>query len=173
MTAISHIYIYATATLLMHLNRCNFRPTGPFGTTLRAGCVIHGAVGPIPHLSGIWGGQWWLIWAICWLFNAPHQIFGTTRAPRWTSRSQVRLGFSGAPRWKQVRPGQLGRAPASQGAPRPARARFEFPRRALAYQGRTLVHPGAPRGHRCALGFQVRLDGKQVHPGQLGRAPAS
>jgi hypothetical protein len=37
------------ATLLMHLNCCNFRPTGPFGITLRAGCVIHGAVGPIPH----------------------------------------------------------------------------------------------------------------------------
>ena len=31
--------------LLMHLNCCNFRPTGPFGITLRAGCVIHGAVG--------------------------------------------------------------------------------------------------------------------------------
>jgi hypothetical protein len=35
--------------LLMHLNCCNFRPTGPFGISLRAGCVIHGAVGLIPH----------------------------------------------------------------------------------------------------------------------------
>ena len=61
--------------LLMHLNCCNFRPTGPFGISLRAGCVIHGALGLIPHLSGIWEGRWWLIWAICWLFNAPHKIF--------------------------------------------------------------------------------------------------
>jgi hypothetical protein len=37
------------ATLLMHLKRCNFRPTGPFGITLRAGCAIHRAVGLIPH----------------------------------------------------------------------------------------------------------------------------
>ena len=28
------------AALLMHLNCCNFRPTGPFGITLRAGCAI-------------------------------------------------------------------------------------------------------------------------------------
>jgi hypothetical protein len=61
--------------LLMPSKRCNFRPTGPFGITLRAGCVIHGAVGLIPHLSGIWGGRWWLIWAIFWLFNVPHKIF--------------------------------------------------------------------------------------------------
>jgi hypothetical protein len=28
--------------LLMHLNCCNFRPTGPFGINLCAECVIHG-----------------------------------------------------------------------------------------------------------------------------------
>jgi hypothetical protein len=33
--------------------------------------------------------------------------------------------------------------------------------------------PGAPRGHRCALGLQVRHDGNRSEPGQLGRAPAS
>jgi hypothetical protein len=37
------------ATLLMHLKRCNFRPTGPFGITLRVGCAIHRAVGLMPH----------------------------------------------------------------------------------------------------------------------------
>ena len=37
------------ATLLMHLNCCNFRPTGPFGISLRAGCVMDGAVGLMPH----------------------------------------------------------------------------------------------------------------------------
>jgi hypothetical protein len=30
--------------LLMHLNCCHFRPTGPVGISLCAGCVIHGAV---------------------------------------------------------------------------------------------------------------------------------
>jgi hypothetical protein len=35
--------------LLMHLKRCNFRPTGPFGITLRAGCAMDGAVCLIPH----------------------------------------------------------------------------------------------------------------------------
>jgi hypothetical protein len=30
------------ATLPMHSKCCNFRPTGPFGPTLRAGCVIYG-----------------------------------------------------------------------------------------------------------------------------------
>ena len=130
--------------LLMHLNCCNFRPTGPFGISLRAGCVMDGAVGPIPHLSGIWGGQWWLIWAICWLFNAPHQIFGTTRAPRWTSRSQVRLGFSGAPRWKQVRPGQLGRVLNFQGAPWHIKG-------APWYTQVHLAVTGAPWVFRCAL----------------------
>jgi hypothetical protein len=37
------------ATLLMHLKRCNFRPTGPFGITLRDGCAMDGAFGLIPH----------------------------------------------------------------------------------------------------------------------------
>ena len=37
------------ATLLMHLNCCNFRPTGPFGITLRAGWVMDGAAGLSPH----------------------------------------------------------------------------------------------------------------------------
>jgi hypothetical protein len=27
----------------------NFRPAGPFGITLRAGCVMDGALGAIPH----------------------------------------------------------------------------------------------------------------------------
>jgi hypothetical protein len=35
--------------LLLPLKCYNFRPTGPFGTTLRAGCDMNGAVGPIPH----------------------------------------------------------------------------------------------------------------------------
>jgi hypothetical protein len=34
------------ATLLMHFKCCNFRPTGPFGITLRAGWVMDGAT---PH----------------------------------------------------------------------------------------------------------------------------
>ena len=38
------------ATLLMHLKRCNFRPTGPFGITLRAGCAIHRAGRPYAAL---------------------------------------------------------------------------------------------------------------------------
>jgi hypothetical protein len=39
------------ATLLMHLKRCNFRPTGPFGITLfvLGAPWMDGAVGPIPH----------------------------------------------------------------------------------------------------------------------------
>jgi hypothetical protein len=37
------------ATLLMHLKCCNFRPLGPFGITLRAGWVMDGAAGFIPH----------------------------------------------------------------------------------------------------------------------------
>jgi hypothetical protein len=37
------------ATLLMHLKCCNFQPTGPFGTILRAGCVMDGTVGVIPR----------------------------------------------------------------------------------------------------------------------------
>jgi hypothetical protein len=56
------------STLLMHLNCCNFRPTGPFGITLRAGCVIHGAVGPMPHCHWpsrtIYGTSWRV--ASCW-----------------------------------------------------------------------------------------------------------
>ena len=39
----------ACHALLMHLKRCNFRPTGPFGITLRAGCAIHRAVGLMSH----------------------------------------------------------------------------------------------------------------------------
>jgi hypothetical protein len=35
--------------LLMHLKCCNFRPAGPFGITLRAGCVMDGALDAIPH----------------------------------------------------------------------------------------------------------------------------
>jgi hypothetical protein len=38
-------------TLLMHLKCCNFRPTGPFNITLRAGCVMDGAVGAIPDCN--------------------------------------------------------------------------------------------------------------------------
>jgi hypothetical protein len=48
------------------------------GMLLLCGCVIHGDAGLIPHLPGIWiiwGGRWWLIWAICWLFDVPHKIF--------------------------------------------------------------------------------------------------
>jgi len=56
------------ATFLMHLNCCNFRPAGPFGTTLCAGCVIHGAVGLIPHCHWpsrtIYGTSWRV--ASCW-----------------------------------------------------------------------------------------------------------
>jgi hypothetical protein len=37
------IWAYALANLLMHLQCCNFRPPGPFGITLRAGCAIHRA----------------------------------------------------------------------------------------------------------------------------------
>jgi hypothetical protein len=36
---------------------CNFRLTGPFGITLRAGCAMDGAVGLIPHLSGFFWGD--------------------------------------------------------------------------------------------------------------------
>ena len=50
------------ATLLMHLKRCNFRPTGPFGISLRAGCVMDGAVGLMPHCHWpsrtIYGTSW-------------------------------------------------------------------------------------------------------------------
>ena len=49
-------------TLLMHLNCCNFRPTGPFGISLRAGCVMDGAVGLMPHCHWpsrtIYGTSW-------------------------------------------------------------------------------------------------------------------
>jgi hypothetical protein len=37
------------AALLMHLQCCNFRPTGPFGIAFRAGCAMDGDVGLIPH----------------------------------------------------------------------------------------------------------------------------
>jgi hypothetical protein len=37
------------ATFLMHFKCCNFRPTGPFGITLLAGCAMDGVVGLIPH----------------------------------------------------------------------------------------------------------------------------
>jgi hypothetical protein len=57
------------ATLLMPLKCCNFRPTGPFGITLRAGCVMDGAVVVIPHCH--------------WLSRT---IYGTSRrvASSWT-----------------------------------------------------------------------------------------
>jgi hypothetical protein len=42
------LWVYALA-LLVHLKCCNFRPTGPFGITLRAGCAMDAAVGLIPH----------------------------------------------------------------------------------------------------------------------------
>jgi hypothetical protein len=57
------------ATLLMPLKCCNFRPTGPFGTTLRAGCVMDGAVGAILHcpwLSRTLYGTGWRAMASCW-----------------------------------------------------------------------------------------------------------
>jgi hypothetical protein len=48
--------------LLMHLKCCNFRPTGPFGITLCAGCVMDGAVGLMPHCNWpsrtIYGTSW-------------------------------------------------------------------------------------------------------------------
>jgi hypothetical protein len=62
-----HICIYALA-LLMHLKRCIFRPTGPFGITLRAGCAMDGAVCLIPHCHWpsrtIYGTSWRV--ASCW-----------------------------------------------------------------------------------------------------------
>ena len=41
----------AALALLMHLKRCNFRLTGPFGITLRAGCAMDGAVGLIYRIA--------------------------------------------------------------------------------------------------------------------------
>jgi hypothetical protein len=56
------------ATLLMPLKCCNFRPTGPFGITLRDGCVMDGAVGVITHCHWltrtIYGTGWRM--TSCW-----------------------------------------------------------------------------------------------------------
>jgi hypothetical protein len=44
-------YSATTSHMGMHLKccSCNFRPTGPFGITLCAGCAMDRAVGLIPH----------------------------------------------------------------------------------------------------------------------------
>jgi hypothetical protein len=43
------VRMHLAAALLMHVKRCNFRPPGPFGITLRAGWVMDGAAGLSPH----------------------------------------------------------------------------------------------------------------------------
>jgi hypothetical protein len=66
---LTHGHMHWPWWLVMHLKCCNFRPTGPFGITLRAGCVMDGTVGFFPHchwLSRTIYGTSWRRMASCW-----------------------------------------------------------------------------------------------------------
>jgi hypothetical protein len=92
--------------LLIHLKCCNFRPTGPFGITLRAGCAVDGAVGLVLHCH----------WPSRTIYGTSRTSVTNIERPGWVKRPSREPGRarerpeSPEPRVRRQSPGEPGRA---------------------------------------------------------------